>query len=434
MLVVDDESVNLQIAINHLAFGGMNVATATSGVQALEAIGQHKPDLVLLDIMMPGMTGYQVCRQLRQSHPASRLPIIMLTARSRIEDLVEGFNCGANDYLTKPIWREELLTRVRSHLKIKKAFITLEENLRLKKELEHRKQTEAQLRMTQRRLSEVLDAVDDALLAVNENEELSFCNRACETLLGNKAGDLLGQKIWQIFGMHGIEGLRAVFNELDEMEISAGQTRHLPKVELKTSDGKSVIQDLLVSPLELEDEVLYAILVRRPEKSSKSSAPALEVIEELNRNRRRIQSLEDSLNGMLPQIVEKVPDFQANLRLIDGALDQVGRSLHPEPEKVDQRLLCVEMMNLTLDYWAQATGTTKAELARQSGLWKVYTNKDGWERTQTLDKYLQLDTLPKTPRRKLIIQTTDYVLANCDLQSPLREQLETACTRLRTLK
>lgn len=116
LLVVDDEPVNLQILNNFLRLEGYRVLTAESGKQALELVQSHKPALILLDIMMPEMSGYEVCSQLRQQYTPLELPIMMLSALGQVKDRVKGFECGANDYLTKPFNKEELTARIKAHL------------------------------------------------------------------------------------------------------------------------------------------------------------------------------------------------------------------------------------------------------------------------------------------------------------------------------
>ena len=102
----------------------------------LALVDEETPDLILLDIMMPQMTGYEVCQRLRRTYNAAQLPVIMLTARSRVSDVVQGFQAGANDYVAKPFSRDILLARVRTQLQLGRAYQTLAENIRLKKELE----------------------------------------------------------------------------------------------------------------------------------------------------------------------------------------------------------------------------------------------------------------------------------------------------------
>jgi CheY-like chemotaxis protein len=119
VFVVDDEPVNLQVLINHLTLQNYAISQATNGVEALEKIDKgYKPDLILLDVMMPKMTGYEVCRKLRDQFPVNELPILMLTAKNQVSDLVEGLESGANDYLTKPISKHELMARIKIHLQL----------------------------------------------------------------------------------------------------------------------------------------------------------------------------------------------------------------------------------------------------------------------------------------------------------------------------
>ena len=119
ILMVDDEPVNLQVLINHLSLQNYSLTQASNGAEALTAIEQGlKPDLILLDVMMPRMTGYEVCQKIREKFPANEVPILMLTAKNQVNDLVEGLSIGANDYLTKPISKNELLARIKTHLRL----------------------------------------------------------------------------------------------------------------------------------------------------------------------------------------------------------------------------------------------------------------------------------------------------------------------------
>jgi two-component system sensor histidine kinase ChiS len=121
VFIVDDEPVNLQVLINHLSMQNYAISIATNGIDALAEIAQgYQPDVILLDVMMPKMTGYEVCRTLREQFPVNELPILMLTAKNQVADLVEGLESGANDYLTKPISKHELMARIKMHLQLSK--------------------------------------------------------------------------------------------------------------------------------------------------------------------------------------------------------------------------------------------------------------------------------------------------------------------------
>ncbi len=124
-LVVDDDPVNLQVLRNLLSVMNHEVLEANSGTEALTVLEETGTvDLVLLDLMMPGLTGYEVCRILRESHSPAELPIVLLTARSRTQDVVEGLASGANDYLAKPFEPEELRARVQNMVALKEAART----------------------------------------------------------------------------------------------------------------------------------------------------------------------------------------------------------------------------------------------------------------------------------------------------------------------
>ncbi|NEW06527.1 response regulator [Paenibacillus sp. SYP-B3998] len=116
ILVVDDDAVNLQIIANHLSAKSWEVKLALDGREAFELMVGTQFDLILLDIMMPHMSGYDVCQQIRARNTLNELPILLLTARSNPEDVAEGFRCGANDYMVKPFTKQELLARIETHL------------------------------------------------------------------------------------------------------------------------------------------------------------------------------------------------------------------------------------------------------------------------------------------------------------------------------
>ncbi|MCP4137725.1 MAG: SpoIIE family protein phosphatase [bacterium] len=121
VLIVDDDIVNLQVVENMLSLQNYTIRKASSGPEALEQIKKEAPDIVLLDIMMPGMSGYDVSGILREKYSLFDMPIVMLTAKSRISDIVAGFEAGANDYLPKPFDRTELLARVQTLVELKRA-------------------------------------------------------------------------------------------------------------------------------------------------------------------------------------------------------------------------------------------------------------------------------------------------------------------------
>ena len=119
ILIVDDDAINRKVLVNQLSMKNYKLETASSGPEALDLIENNGPfDLILLDIMMPEMSGYEVCSRIRIYYSIQELPIIFLTAKNLITDLADGFQLGANDFLTKPISIGELTSRVRTHLEL----------------------------------------------------------------------------------------------------------------------------------------------------------------------------------------------------------------------------------------------------------------------------------------------------------------------------
>jgi diguanylate cyclase (GGDEF)-like protein len=116
ILVVDDEPIICSLVADTLITNGQEVLCALDGAEGLKVAKQERPDLIILDIMMPDMDGYEVCRQLRGNFRTSNTPIIMLTALDQTPDIVKGMDEGADDYITKPFHPSELRSRVKSHL------------------------------------------------------------------------------------------------------------------------------------------------------------------------------------------------------------------------------------------------------------------------------------------------------------------------------
>ena len=128
VLVVDDTPVTLRLLCSILHGANLRVITAGDSEDALQLVETQSPDIILLDAMMPGMDGFALCRKLKQDDKYSDIPLIFITSLSQQEDIVEGFNAGANDYIVKPFNRQELLARVRNHLHL---YDMLKENKRL---------------------------------------------------------------------------------------------------------------------------------------------------------------------------------------------------------------------------------------------------------------------------------------------------------------
>ncbi len=140
VLVVDDNQQNLELLQAYLDDMDCKTVAATDGIEALEIIKKNPPDLILLDVMMPKMSGFEVCRRLKNNPQTTDIPIIMVTALAELGDIERGVDSGTDDFISKPVNKWELTTRVKTMLKLKHLSDKLERTLAYLSEIE--KQTE----------------------------------------------------------------------------------------------------------------------------------------------------------------------------------------------------------------------------------------------------------------------------------------------------
>lgn len=179
ILIVDDVPANLGVLLDFLGDAGYEVLVAESGQSALEQVNYAKPDIILLDVLMPGLDGFETCRRLRADAQWRETPILFLSALSEAVDKVRGFEAGAVDFISKPLHPQEVLARVRAHLQIRALQLDLEaQNERLRDEVALRTEAELQLR----------ESLDRAVLVAAPSGEVHFCSRLAQEILGRWFG------------------------------------------------------------------------------------------------------------------------------------------------------------------------------------------------------------------------------------------------------
>jgi two-component system, OmpR family, alkaline phosphatase synthesis response regulator PhoP len=136
VLIVDDNPQNVELLQAFLESLPLKIVTAADGVEALEKVAQHNPDLILLDIMMPRMSGYQVCKRLKNDPKTKDIQILMVTALNELGDIEQATECGTDDFVSKPINKFELVTRVKSLLSVRHLKGELERALTYLHEIE----------------------------------------------------------------------------------------------------------------------------------------------------------------------------------------------------------------------------------------------------------------------------------------------------------
>jgi len=217
ILVVDDEPVNLQVLNNYLSLQNYHIVQANDGPEALALIEKGlKPDAILLDVMMPKMTGYEVAQKLREKWNADEMPILMLTAKNQVADLVAGLDSGANDYLAKPFSKDELLARLKTHIQIKELQAAA---LRLAKENE-------------KRLRQFLEAMPVGVQVVDAKGKPYYLNQRAEQIFGkNLAEEVMYQagsyKSYSLDKLPLRRALQGETSSIDDIEIH-GEEQTIP--------------------------------------------------------------------------------------------------------------------------------------------------------------------------------------------------------------
>ncbi|MCJ2187692.1 putative bifunctional diguanylate cyclase/phosphodiesterase [Novosphingobium beihaiensis] len=173
VLIVDDNPNNLGLIVDHLEGHGYEVLVALDGEEALERMPFAKPDLVLLDVMMPGIDGFETCRRLKAQAETQDIPVIFMTALSDIDSKISGFAAGGVDYVSKPFQREELLARIASHVALYRSRRTLrEQEARLRTEVAARRATEIALRESEVRYRRLFETAADGIMVFDLRDGL----------------------------------------------------------------------------------------------------------------------------------------------------------------------------------------------------------------------------------------------------------------------
>lgn len=193
ILVVDDNPDNLDLLFFFLSDADFKVEVATNGKSALQMIDESPPDLILLDVMMPGIDGFEICRRLKANESSQDIPVIFMTALSETEDKVKGFSVGAVDYITKPVQEEVLKARITTHLTIRNLNRSLvEQNQRLQEEIRQRQKKEEELRLSNQAIAASTDGIVIAD-ARKPDMPITYVNPAFERLTGYSSEEVVGR-------------------------------------------------------------------------------------------------------------------------------------------------------------------------------------------------------------------------------------------------
>ncbi len=388
ILIVDDEPMNRQILNNLLRIEGYHVISADNGRQAIELLKTESPELMLLDIMMPDMTGYDVCQRIRHEHT---FPIILLSARHQVADRIKGFEFGANDYISKPFNRAELLARVNAHINSQNTQF-------LANELREKTEINKALLATQGHFLPLLSNTKEAIICLNEHGEIRYANQT--------AGIVFEQDLTHLRHCR-----------LDDFLITPLPQPNVSGQPIHYCIGQQT-QILNTKTLSLPAISGFSLLVIIERKTSTDTE--------------RMVLMEQTIHALTENISTGQSEVITPLKALGGEFNQLAlRLLASDQNKPDQqRELLVETMKTALVCWESHTHKTKFDLAEESGLWRVYLDRSTLQ-TRTLDKYLHIETLPKTPRWRTVLSTLEFVLKHSLEPDPIRQKLEIQKEKLR---
>ncbi|MCP4104203.1 MAG: response regulator [Desulfobacteraceae bacterium] len=384
ILVVDDILDNLSMLTGILEEHGYIVRSVPDGFQALSSARADHPDLILLDVMMPGISGYEVCRQLKADEQTGNIPIIFISALNEVTDKVKGFSLGGVDYITKPFQTDEVLARVRTHLCLRKLQKRLEKkNARLQKEIIDRKQMEKTLRHNERKYRLLAENASDVIWARDPEMQFTFVTPSLERLLGYKPEELDDLALQDLLAHFSLDDMLNITDESHTGETYESESLRFDQ-ELKHKNGSTVWADTVLTYLYDNDSQLTGFLGvvrniterRNAEEKLKKYAKELEIAKKQAETASRAKSeflanmsheIRTPMNAILgfsEILMNKVEDSvhknylksiysggKALLALINDILDlskiEAGKlEIQPEPVNIKRALNEIEQIFL----------------------------------------------------------------------------------------
>ncbi len=449
ILVVDDDEINRVVMGQQLE--EYTVVKCSNGLDALTSIEESKPDLVLLDLMMPGLNGYEVCQKIRQKYNQIELPVILVTAKNHLEDLTQGFKTGANDYLAKPFHSEELKSRVQNQLRLSLMHRISEDNAKLRAQIENYVEADSELRSSRFRLQQVLETIQVGFIAFELPGTVFSLNQRAADLLGTDKQSLMEQSVSSIFSDS--EANNSIRSALVEWDLGddmpeASTAKHEPvtlgfnievvypynnasktnsKIITFASKLKLFNAEEGVGVLFLEDSTPLDTAI-----SNNAIIDTVELVSLLGQAQQNIRRIGTRLSVMSPEELTDHPAMLDKLSGIEELIEYIDSELPNVSDEGEYRQQLVTLMRSALHTWEVTTQKSKIELAEESNIWAVSID-DGRLRTRTFDRYLRLEQLPKIPRWREVVRTAYFVLSNPTIEAETRTSLESELAKTKAI-
>ena len=438
--IVDDEPVNRELLSSLLLKQGYQVEQFNEGLSLLTRLNKQLPDLILLDFMMPKMSGLEVCQSIRNQYDSYELPVMMITARHLIQDIVAALGAGANDYLIKPYHDQELIARVKSQLSVRQYWIANRENQKLKNEIKRREALEDELSELNVRLLNALDISTDMILLINSHYQIVYANELATAALQtksdlHKSGSLLGKDIQDYLDTKLSTLIQNSF-EQNEQGVTHTETR---------DDQAGLLWHATIKYFQQGKNRYIALILQSSTLADKAGHEntLAKLSYELSESRQKIHDIESTLRHVLGHNEDEeqeendvdislsneksikdnklaiIPTNENSQRVLDKNTQESAKlpqtKSNSDTKTSDEpKENIVLLLRTSLNLWERYTNKGKVELAEQSRCWRVYV--DGTTvKTRTFDKYLSARSIPARPRWRAVVRTANFVLAQCPL-------------------
>ena len=309
---------------------------------------------------------------------------------------------------------------------------------KLEKQLTEQMEAEAELKLWHNCLSEMLHSIDYPVCAIKADNMIAFCNQAfakltdrpVDELIGMNASNILSDK-WNDSVQHDKDENKT--DAQDEETIYGKNTAERDAFKILRPDGSYSLVWAQSTVLGEKKEQIKILSLRMQHLDlTEKPLPSLALIQELSRNRNRLNALRETFANMTPALTCKSGhSLDLELKEIDLLLEEMESLFAGNSSQENRITLAAQVMQLSLACWTETLGKDSLALARESGLWKININQDGFERTQTLDRYFDASRFPKFPRISNIISTAEFVLEHCTHPSHVRTLLQQSLLRLR---
>ncbi|NVD36872.1 ATP-binding response regulator [Marinobacter lutaoensis] len=267
VLLVDDNPQNLKVLYETLKDKGYRLLIANEGEKALDLAHRHQPEVILLDIMMPEMDGYEVCRRLKADPETADCAIVFLSALDDLQAKVKGFDLGGADYIAKPFQSQEVIARVRTHARV----------IRLERELQARN------RELQGDQTRILNSISEGIYGLDEQGVIEFANPAAAMIVGAPVEELVGRNFFELHFATGAENP-------DSLPVQATCRQGIPEnqrnIRLLRADGQGFPAEYRSTPKQEDGELRGAVVVFRDITAELAKEQALQEAQALVQEQR----------------------------------------------------------------------------------------------------------------------------------------------------